>query len=113
MNLSPKEIRLIQLALAKEYAECMGIRPHKDSNSNKVKWGYSFETTALKKDSKGEVMLSLAGNDLHNVRNRNKTYNKGKKNPLATFTAPTTGLAVTKKIVKERKIKTYKPWSLK
>jgi hypothetical protein len=97
---------------AREYSVKMGLIPHKDSVSNAVKWGYSFETRLRKKDSQGNLELSMAGNPIHCVTSRKRMIN-GRVNPLATLPAITSGIGLTKKLVKEKKIKTYKPWSLK
>lgn len=79
--------------MAKEWSENMGIKPHKNK-SNQLQWGATFI------DNNGVIA------------NRKKTIN-GKLNPHSNFHISTTGVGVTKKIIKEKKITFHKPKRIK
>jgi len=78
-----------QKIMAKEWAENMGIRPHRNK-SNELVYGKTF----------------IDGNGI--IANRKKTVD-GKLNIHSNFHMSTIGVGVTKKIVKENKVTFHKP----
>jgi hypothetical protein len=106
MSLSRKDYLKFQKENANFWKEKMGLSPHKDANSNRLKWGHTFETRLT------ESLLTDAGNKIHKKIQRNKrTLESGEKNASVTFPVPSTGVGVSKKIVKENKLHLKKRFS--
>lgn len=76
-----------------KWSQTMGIMPRK-TDYGKAVWDTSF--------------INNSG-----TKTNHKRLHKGRLNPAGLLRVNTTGIAITKKVVKESKPKTYKVWSQK